>query len=34
MFDHLYAEPPPRLKDQKQALADALAAAGKEVAHG
>jgi pyruvate dehydrogenase E1 component subunit alpha len=34
MFDHCYAELTSRQQDQKKALADALAAAGKEVAHG
>jgi pyruvate dehydrogenase E1 component alpha subunit len=33
MFDHLYADKPPRLQDQRQALADALES-GKEVTHG
>jgi pyruvate dehydrogenase E1 component alpha subunit len=34
MFDHLYAEMPPHLVLQKSALAEEIAANGKEVQHG
>jgi len=34
MFEHLYDDPPPELKQQRRELADELDAAGKGAAHG